>query len=268
MSKYYNIRFTLKVVDKNIYPEVLCLFSQPSLDDIKNKFVRAYLKKQPFFFKSKPISFETIDSITITETNNEPSAIARAQIDAASRNGVGIYISAEDAAFDEENPSQVTNITDYVIEEVQGALVMEMGFEPSEIDKHLHKSIKTVAYQKYLDGHFADAVESACKEINDRLKKLYKKLKGTEKDGNKLFPEVFNDNETTTLLKVDDLNTDSGKDEQAGYRFLLMGMWSAFRNPKAHANLTLTQDEAYDRLIFASMLMKRIDKAIDFTFKE
>lgn len=83
-----------------------------------------------------------------------------------------------------------------------------------------------------------------------------------------MFPEVFNDKEENTLLKVDDLNTQSGKDEQAGYRFLLMGMWSALRNPKAHANLTLTQNEAYDRLIFASMLMKKIDKAIEFSLLE
>jgi hypothetical protein len=42
---------------------------------------------------------------------------------------------------------------------------------------------------------------------------------------------------------------------------------SALRNPKAHANITITntKDDAMRRLMFASMLMYKIDEAIDYS---
>ena len=40
---------------------------------------------------------------------------------------------------------------------------------------------------------------------------------------------------------------------------------SALRNPKAHANIIITKDDAMRRLIFASMLMYKIDEAIEYS---
>lgn len=134
-----------------------------------------------------------------------------------------------------------------------------------DIIEHLHELIIKVSLKKYQDGHYADSVESAIKEINSRLKKLYTKYKSEEKDGADLFALVFNNDETKTLLRVNDMSTISGKDEQDGYRFLFMGIWKGIRNPKAHANTYLTKEQAYKRLIFSSMLMEKIDEAIKFT---
>lgn len=134
-----------------------------------------------------------------------------------------------------------------------------------DIIDHLHELVIKVSLKKYQDGHYSDAVESAIKEINDRLKKLYKKYKREEKDGSDLFALVFNSDETKALLKVNDMSTISGKDEQEGYKFLFMGTWKGIRNPKAHANTYLSKEQAYKRLIFASMLMEKIDEAIKYT---
>ncbi len=134
-----------------------------------------------------------------------------------------------------------------------------------DIIDHLHELVIKVSLKKYQDGHYSDAVESAIKEINDRLKKLYKKYKLEEKDGSDLFALVFNSDETKALLKVNDMSTISGKDEQEGYKFLVMGTWKGIRNPKAHANTYLSKEQAYKRLIFASMLMEKIDEAIKYT---
>lgn len=46
---------------------------------------------------------------------------------------------------------------------------------------------------------------------------------------------------------------------------MLAGAMSALRNPKAHANITITKDDAMRRLMFASMLMYKIDEAIDYS---
>ncbi len=134
-----------------------------------------------------------------------------------------------------------------------------------DIIDHLHELIIKSSLKKYEDGHYSDAVESAIKEINDRLKKLYRKYKNEEKDGADLFALVFNSDETKALLKINDMSTISGKDEQEGYRFLFMGAWKGIRNPKAHVNTYLSKEQAYKRLIFTSMLMEKIDEAIRYT---
>lgn len=264
---YYHVRIVLFAQGKN-RPEEFFDLDKTDLFEIKDKVIFPYLKKEKFFFKSKFVEYAEIDKIKITETDKTSRQLS----DAAYAKQTG-FIDLTDSCANYRvafYDSYSKDLTAKLIEEVQATLSTSPKVEKplDDLESRLHKSIKTVAYQKYLDGYFAEAVESACKEINERLKKLYKKLKVVEKDGKDLFAAVFNDKETDTLLKVDNLNSQSGKDEQAGYRFLLMGMWSALRNPKAHANLTLTQDEAYDRLIFISMLMKRIDKAVDYSFKE
>ena len=57
----------------------------------------------------------------------------------------------------------------------------------------------------------------------------------------------------------------TGSNIQKGYMQMLAGAMSALRNTKAHANITITKDDAMRRLMFASMLMYKIDEAIDYS---
>ena len=56
--------------------------------------------------------------------------------------------------------------------------------------------------------------------------------------------------------------TPNGNNTQKGFMEMLAGAMSALRNPKAHANITINQDDAMRRLMFASMLMYKIDEAV------
>ncbi len=47
-----------------------------------------------------------------------------------------------------------------------------------------------------------------------------------------------------------------------GYMQMLAGSMSALRNPKSHENIGLDKDEAFRRLMFASMLMYKIDEGV------
>lgn len=133
----------------------------------------------------------------------------------------------------------------------------------SNWEELLHPVIYKCSYKKFIDGYFSDSVESAIKEINTRLKNLYFKYKGKELDGSNLFASVYNDDKDKTLLTANhQLETTSEKDEQTGYRFMLMGMWMALRNPNAHANNNISKEQAIERLLFVSMLMKKIDENI------
>ena len=57
-----------------------------------------------------------------------------------------------------------------------------------------------------------------------------------------------------------DLSTQTGKDIQAGYRFLFMGSQQAIRNPAAHEPFgEMDDDEAFELLGLASLLMRKLD---------
>ncbi|MCI8405313.1 MAG: TIGR02391 family protein [Clostridia bacterium] len=124
----------------------------------------------------------------------------------------------------------------------------------------------SVSKQLFLDGHYANAAEDAFIEINDRVKRIYKKINPeTTKvpDGDAAMTTVFSVN--NPLLKICDTSTESGQNEQKGFMFMLQGTMSALRNPKAHANITITQDDAIRRIMFASMLMYKIDEAVVYS---
>ncbi|MBP3619855.1 MAG: TIGR02391 family protein [Clostridia bacterium] len=130
-------------------------------------------------------------------------------------------------------------------------------------DNLLHPIVYKTSFKKLLDGYYSDAVDSAIKEMNFKAKNLYKKYKGKELDGADLFANIFNNDKDKTLLMAGGkLESQSNKDEQEGYRFLFMGLWKGLRNPNAHTNMSITKQQAIERLIFISMLMYKFEECI------
>lgn len=129
-------------------------------------------------------------------------------------------------------------------------------------DNQIHGMISNVCKKKYFDGHYADAVESAFKEVNSRCKKIYKTKVGEEKDGSDLMNKLFSPNNPT--LAFEDNSTESGKNVQQGYMQIFSGSMTGIRNPKAHENQVLTKESSYKRLMLASLLMEKIDEAENY----
>lgn len=110
--------------------------------------------------------------------------------------------------------------------------------------------------QLFRDGHRAAAVFEAAKAVNTGVKKMVNLIT----DGTKLMSAAFKDDQPTLILA--DLTTQTGKDMQAGYRFLFMGSQQAIRNPAAHEQFgELDDDEALELLSLTSLLMRRLDVA-------
>lgn len=74
---------------------------------------------------------------------------------------------------------------------------------------------------------------------------------------------IFSSN--APLIEFCDRSDSSGSNIQKGFMEMLAGAMSALRNPKAHANITISQEDATRRLIFASMLMYKIDEAVQYS---
>ena len=125
---------------------------------------------------------------------------------------------------------------------------------------NIHPQIISIAKSRFDDGHYADAVEAAFKEVNARVKSIYKSRTSVEKDGAKLMQTAFS--VQNPIIKLGDVSTETGTNVQQGYMEMFAGAMIGIRNPKAHNNQTITKADAIRKLHFASMLMYKIDNEL------
>ena len=125
--------------------------------------------------------------------------------------------------------------------------------------------IISVSKNQFIDGYYAEAAENAFKEINSRVKKIYHIIDSTSSipDGKDVMNKVFTPN--NPMLELCDRSTDSGQNIQLGFKEMFSGSMSALRNPKAHENIQLTPSDAMRQIIFASMLMYKIDDGLAYS---
>ena len=121
-----------------------------------------------------------------------------------------------------------------------------------------HPAVVRVAESRMKSGHYADAVESAFKELNNAVKAKVRSRLDNELDGQRLMQRVFSP-DNPVLFVESDLDTQTNKDTQQGYMMMFSGAMSAIRNPKAHENMIISKDDAIRKLMFASMLMYKLD---------
>ena len=124
----------------------------------------------------------------------------------------------------------------------------------------IHPAILNIAESRMESGHYADAVESAFKAINNAVKEKVRSRLDRELDGQKLMQRAFAP-DNPILLVEGNLDTQTNRDTQSGYMMMLAGAISAIRNPKAHENMCIGKEDAIRKLIFASMLMYKLDAA-------
>ncbi|MDA2925653.1 TIGR02391 family protein [Acidobacteria bacterium AH-259-G07] len=123
----------------------------------------------------------------------------------------------------------------------------------------IHPEITAVSEQKFRNGHLADAVESALKQANKRVKEYVKAETGEERDGASLMTHAFS--LKRPIIKLDDLDTETGRNIQQGYMQIFAGAMTGIRNPKAHHNIQLERERAVHFLYLASLLMCKLDEA-------
>ena len=149
------------------------------------------------------------------------------------------------------------------VDVVQGQFFAANQADDKGLCHLLHPDIQRVSEKLYWDGSYAEAACNAFIEINARVKKLYQTLCSDDTnppDGQALMNKVFADKEP--IIETADRSTQTGRDIHMGTRFLFAGAMAALRNPKAHENIELEKKDCMRRLIFASMLMFKMDEII------
>lgn len=162
--------------------------------------------------------------------------------------------------FGQQLVTPQNGINPYSFGEVIATITYLNGYgnnNSSSIWDNIHPQIISIAKGRFDDGHYADAVEAAFKEINTRVKKIYRDRTSVEKDGAKLMQAAFSIQNPITRLG--DTSTETGANIQQGYMEMFVGAMIGIRNPQAHNNLLVSKDKAIRKLHFASMLMYKID---------
>ena len=120
----------------------------------------------------------------------------------------------------------------------------------------LHVQIADASIELFKGGHYANAIEDACKVL-DLLVKM--KSKRSDPSGTELMQLVFSPK--APLLKFNEQQNDSEKSEQQGMMFLYSGAMLAFRNPRAHGLLSDDPVVALEIIGFVNFLAKALDRA-------
>ena len=165
--------------------------------------------------------------------------------------------------FGQQLSTPQNGINPYLFGEVIATIAYLNGYSnnnSSSIRDNIHPQIASVAKERFDVGHYADAVEAAFKEINVRVKTIYKERALEEKDGARLMQSAFSPN--NPIIKIGDISTETGRDIQQGYMEMFSGAMKGIRNPKAHNNQTISKADAIRKLHFASMLMHKLDNEL------
>lgn len=123
----------------------------------------------------------------------------------------------------------------------------------------IHPAIADITNNRMESGFYADAVENACKALNNRVREIVQTKTGEEHDGAKLMQKAFSaDN---PIIKLEKGTSQSAHDTQLGYMQIFSGVMTGIRNPKAHEIENITREDALRKLIMLSILMYKIDEA-------
>jgi uncharacterized protein (TIGR02391 family) len=122
-------------------------------------------------------------------------------------------------------------------------------------DLALHPEIERAVSKLFEDGHYASAVETACKVLDMlvQMRALRNDINGTA-----LMRVVFSPK--APILKFNEQANDTEKSEQEGMMHLYEGAMLALRNPRAHGINEDHPERAVEYLSFISMLANALDR--------
>lgn len=133
---------------------------------------------------------------------------------------------------------------------VRAAPVRRLGLE------NLHRDVIAVASDLFVDGHYSQAVFEALKALEARVREQ----SGLELSGRDLMARALSGDPPP--IDIASESGQSGRDEQEGFRLMLMGVMQGIRNPKGHSRVKQEDPQrALEYLAVVSILFRRLDDA-------
>ena len=160
------------------------------------------------------------------------------------------------------SPEMLTRLQSYLIPEIRHKLKdrdIDGDHSPDDFFwELLHPRIRSLAKPRFESGFLGDAVETAFKEVNDTVKRIYLESECKELDGAGLMTTAFSPN--NPVIRLSALESESDRNKQQGYMQIFAGAMTGIRNPKAHGNIESSRARTLHLLALASLLMHQIDE--------
>lgn len=121
--------------------------------------------------------------------------------------------------------------------------------------ENIHPRIIEVSKALYCDGHFSSAYEAAIKEVEKRMRDIFRDAKPNSpvpKDASQLINALLSENGIYSFCERTDI---SGENFHKGTKLIFEGVFTAYRNPSMHTNMNYTQKEAFEQIVQASQMM-------------
>lgn len=130
------------------------------------------------------------------------------------------------------------------------------------LKRKVHPDVLLVCQTRFLNKDYFYAVLEATKSIADKIREK----SGIDADGSKLIDLTLEKGQNQyPLLAFNSLQSVSEQNEHKGMTQLIRGLFAAFRNPTSHElemSWHIDETDALDILTIASLIHRRIDKAI------
>lgn len=139
------------------------------------------------------------------------------------------------------------------------------------LQTQLHPNLWRAISSTYEAGNYSHAILDAIHYLSD----VIREKSGLGGDGATLVGQALGGN--NPKLKLNKLQTDSERNEQAGYQDILRGIYRGIRNPRSHEQIEDTQDTANAVILFINYLLTileeseesfTIDKFLDRVFDD
>lgn len=147
----------------------------------------------------------------------------------------------------------------YVLGEIENQLQEPKSSTRNDWWSLIHPKVRALAQERFDAGFYADAVESALKEVNKQVKVYVHRKTNQDLDGSSLMTTAFSVNKP--IISLSTLANESEKNIQQGYMQIFAGAMTGIRNPKAHDNLVLEKSRAIHLIFLSSLLMYKLQDA-------
>ena len=122
----------------------------------------------------------------------------------------------------------------------------------------LHPKITELAKERFEGGFYADSVLVCLREVNTIIKEYVRARVNEELDGLTLLERAFSMRNPIILFA--DLENESGRNIQRGYKKIFEGIFLGIRNPKSHENLTPDKNKTIHLLFLASFMFLKLEE--------